>query len=861
MNHPAIFGLFLIAFAQSLHAANNCESYPQQIEARLYCIKRTVGSEPLLGYPHTIPSVENLTMEWYKPSESSLDPVPAEEWFPLLGDLFEVEARIRIELIGNLRVDYFSAGLPATWPIGESGLFYATAATAPLAVLDIDFQVNLPHGIGWVDFEASPADPQNPGSETSTTNVLSDRYVGITDFLPRGVYPDGSPVGEFEPSQYWDRQVMIPTGPFTYDGPPGGGQISTAEGTLYVSSWSGLNSSTTTFVFPTPSDSTGTVFAARLTSSTRPYQLASSISPEGEQTLSEAGDITSGELLYWPTVEIIHRYTPKAPAAYARDLAIQNGIPAGDPSDPMWRKNYADRIWDYAIRLRSTTSETSGLNLALRDAEYFWRGVAGGFSYHLPTFTFLDEVFVDPVNTAANSVVGISTPVYNAMKELLLLIGVKSTVPVTEAQILERILDGKAGYTLAGTPGEGIFTAYAPTMRGYNMGLLFLPPEAIQSQLANLVAAGGCFPDLSPGEIFLNMDPVTPSGGPSPMSEPGPASDPQLLPLEAYIDTLQEARISHRYFIREEGMTAPLSFTFNYESGGVTLPGDGDGGGGTMAFAAAATSSPKSPRPMSGEGVIPRGYLGYSCLQDKMVSVMVNGPAHLSTGALRVEYEGRVRFLQPGVPFDLTVFDPEGVHYFTIGGLDGTSLEGGLFNMEIETSGRQAAIIAQTAFYIARERIESGWFADADGDGIDDVWEQDRYGILSLASASSDEDGDGRPLIAEYWLGGDPARFDGGPRVQPYVERGGSSPGEWCFTFERRFFGSDRYIIETSPDLVEWSQAFVDNSEWDADQSGVAPGFFRAIVRIPLAGDQPPRFARVRVWGSDTPYTPGGGGG
>ncbi len=833
--------------AAPLPAANDCARYPEQIDGRLFFIKRTVTNEPLVGYAHAIPSAENLMMEWFRPSESSLDPVPAEEWFPLLGDLFEVEARITLELVGTMRLDFFSAGLPATWPIGDTGLFYATAATAPLAVLDLDFQVNLPHGIGWVDFEARPDDPQTPGSETSSLNVLSDRYVGVSGFLPRAVRPDGTPVGDFEPSQYWDRQVMIPPGPFTYQGPVEGGEQAVEGATAFVSAWSSLRQSTTTFTFPTPSVATGTVFAARLTSSSRPYRLASAISETGEQTLADAGDISGGELLYWPVVELTQRYTPKTPAAYARDLAVQNGLPAGDQSDPMWRKNYADRIWDYTIRLRSTTSETSGFNLALRDAEYFWRGVAGGYSYHLPGFTFLDEVFVDPVNTTANSVVGISTPVYNAMKELLLLLGVKSTVPVADAAILERMMDGKAGYTLAGTPGEGLATAYAPTMRGYNMGLLFLTPSEIQGQLARLVAAGGCFPDLSLGEILFNMDP-----SPAAPRRTRDLASPRLLPLEAYVDTVTEARISQRYFLREAGLSGPMEFDFIYEPGGLSLPGTG--GGGTFAVAA------RTARQAAFTGsVITRGWLGYSSLQDKMVSVTVEGPWNLSAGFPRVEVGGQVRFLQPGVPLDLTQFEPGGVHNFVLAGLDGPALEGQSLRIRIDTAGDQAAIVAQTAYYAAREYAAQGGFGDADGDGLDDTWEADRYGDHARASASSDEDGDGRPLIAEYWLGGDPTRVDGNPAVQAFRQREGSSEDAWCFSFERREFGSDRYIIETSHDLIDWSVNYVDNSAWDSDQSGVAPGFYRALVRIPLTGENPPRFARVRVWGNDP--APGGGGG
>jgi hypothetical protein len=839
-----------------VEAANDCSLYPNQIDARMYFYKRNPFGDEVSSYVHQIPSVETLQLEWNKPTENSLDPLPSEEWFPLLGELTDVQVTILVDLIGSLRLDYSANPMPATWPIGDTGLYYGINYPYPVASLDLDLELNLPHGIGWVDFEALASDPATPPSnETASTNVLSDRIVSLGGFLPRGVRSDGTPVEDFEPEQYWDRFVTFPPGPHSYLGPVSGGSSPGASATANLLVWSTLDQSQKTFSFPNPTLATGTIFNARLTSSSRAFRVASHISETGEPTRADAGLITAGELRYWISMDLIHRYIPKKSAAYARDVAadvVSRGMPAGDRNDPFWRKNYADLMWDYAIRLRSTSSETSAQNLALRDAEYFWRGVSGGYSCNLPVFQFLGETFVDPVNTAANSTVGVSTPVYNAMKEMLLFLGVKSTVPLEESAILERVFDGKTGYTLAGTPGEGLTTALAPTMAGYAMGMAFFTPEAINQRINDFIAGGGCFPDFSYADVLIELI-SPPAPAPSAKSRTRSASVPALLPLEAYIDTEPEARLSQRYFMREGGFTGPLEFSLDYDSGDLSLPSGGGGDAQTAAFRGVLT---KSDSAFS----VTRGTVAYTCIQDKFLSVTVTGPLHLSAGAARVQVGTQTRFLQPGIPLDLTQFDPDGVNAFVIAGLDGAALNDSRFDIVIDTAGTEPAIIGQTVYYAARERNQND-FRDSDGDRLNDHWENDYYGGIDRVNGAADDEGDGRTALEEYWLGGSPAEADARPPVQTYRARAGSNATDWVLTFARRQIGSDSYIIETSTDLATWTPTSLTSDEWDEDQSGLAPDFYRALVRIPLTSATPTVFARIRIWPGYGESGGGGGGG
>jgi len=412
------------------------------------------------------------------------------------------------------------------------------------------------------------------------------------------------------------------------------------------------------------------------------------------------------------------------------------------------------------------------------------------------------------------------------------------------------VFDGKSGYTLAGTPGEGLATALAPTLAGYAMGLAFRSPEEIDERLDGFIAVGGCFPDFTYTDVLLEQ-----FASPAPVlkSRALGTSIPALLPLEAYIDTEPEARLGQRYFMREGGFTGPLEFSLDYDSGDLNLPSRGGGGTQTAALRGVVT---KTDSAFS----VTRGSVAYTCIQDKFLSVTVSGPLHISVGAARVQVGAQTCFLRPGESIDLTQFDPDGVNAFVIAGLDGATLNDSLFDIVIETAGAEPAIIGQTVYYAARERNQNA-FRDSDGDRLNDYWENDYYGEIDRVNGASDDEGDGRTALEEYWLGGTPAEEDARPPVQTYRARAGSVETEWVFTFARRQIGSDSYIIETSPDLDTWTPAPVTSDEWDEDQSGLAPDFYRALVRIPLTPGAPAGFARIRIWPGAGETGGGGGGG
>ncbi len=163
--------LVVLAGSVSAEAANDCSLYPNQIDGRMYFYKRNPFENPVIGYVHQIPNVEPLQLEWNKPTENSLDPLPGEEWFPMLGELTDVQVTINVELSGDLRLDFSANPMPATWPIGDTGLYYAVNFPYPVAWLDLDLELNLPHGIGWVDFEAPASDPATPPAEGTAAAI------------------------------------------------------------------------------------------------------------------------------------------------------------------------------------------------------------------------------------------------------------------------------------------------------------------------------------------------------------------------------------------------------------------------------------------------------------------------------------------------------------------------------------------------------------------------------------------------------------------------------------------------------------------------------------------------------------------
>ena len=122
------------------------------------------------------------------------------------------------------------------------------------------------------------------------------------------------------------------------------------------------------------------------------------------------------------------------------------------------------------------------------------------------------------------------------------------------------------------------------------------------------------------------------------------------------------------------------------------------------------------------------------------------------------------------------------------------------------------------------------------GDGFSS-WIIQTPGTGALTDALDDPDHDGIPNLMEYALGGNPVSGQSG--VLPDVSSSDFGGAKYLtITFDRA--RSDvNYIVEVSPDLVQWTEiAF----------APVTPGSSQTVIdNVALDASHPKRFMRLRV--------------
>jgi hypothetical protein len=99
--------------------------------------------------------------------------------------------------------------------------------------------------------------------------------------------------------------------------------------------------------------------------------------------------------------------------------------------------------------------------------------------------------------------------------------------------------------------------------------------------------------------------------------------------------------------------------------------------------------------------------------------------------------------------------------------------------------------------------LQAAQTVDSNRDGLPDDWQLQYFGSLS-SGPQADPDGDGLDNFAEYAFGTNPAD----PRSLPTIRARLSGTGpqrSFTFTFRRRAGSALDYVIETSPDLKQWS--------------------------------------------------------
>jgi hypothetical protein len=136
-------------------------------------------------------------------------------------------------------------------------------------------------------------------------------------------------------------------------------------------------------------------------------------------------------------------------------------------------------------------------------------------------------------------------------------------------------------------------------------------------------------------------------------------------------------------------------------------------------------------------------------------------------------------------------------------------------------------------------RTTSILLADADGDGMDDAWERERFGNLAAATATSDADGDGQRDLAEYLGGTDPLSAASLLRITAHSIDATRTMETLVFTSS----ATREYRVHSSPDLLDWQPSFsgwftglpASTETYEFLQSPQRKYFFRIEARRPLA--------------------------
>ena len=127
---------------------------------------------------------------------------------------------------------------------------------------------------------------------------------------------------------------------------------------------------------------------------------------------------------------------------------------------------------------------------------------------------------------------------------------------------------------------------------------------------------------------------------------------------------------------------------------------------------------------------------------------------------------------------------------------------------------------------------------DTDGDGIDDAWEMQWFGNLTIAGLGTDKDGDGQSDAAEYVADTNPFDAADNLKIVSHTYANGQTTVSLTFTSQP----SRRYRLQHSADLVNWPDSGLGEFNPDAgttttksfSYTGTARHFFRAVAVLPL---------------------------
>ncbi|MCP5522337.1 MAG: hypothetical protein H7A46_12395 [Verrucomicrobiales bacterium] len=750
------------------------------------------------------------TSDWY-PDATATDP---SEWYPMLGVLESVRAELEVRLVT----------LTAPFTIDQAAQRYECLGGPPttgVAALDFNFEIresDMPHGLGaWVWNE--------PQGGWANSGSLARRWLGA---LP--ATGSGSPVVEGGSLIYAGRadanHGLSPDLPDPEQRPLPVAQLTGWYEPEVKVQESNQPSGNAAEAIPYRFSAIGVSQYDFLRNPDRPCD------PDNFVAANQypIGRVTGGEVEVFAVMTLQQNYRPKTPARYVLDrmddLVASGLVP--DTSTTEQRKRFADQGWDATIRLRSTTAETSSRNLALRDCEYFFRGLAGGYANHF--------VFLEDFNDLANNTVLISTPIYNAVKALNLALGFKRGVPLEDAEIVARLFNGQVGYPLPGTPSDGLLTGYGAATLGYALGMKDAEMTEVRSTVAAQDDLDGILdvpPDFTlqrslrrPGPSAVPADGVLmkllEARDPLP---PPPATSPEqpLAAMESYHAQDASHRIDQDYFGYAATAGARVWLALDLDSGGIAVE---DEEGGPQALAGPTGRRVVAPTAMGNGPVVGARFAVVAAPGNRLLSVTVEGPFEGFGGTPSLYAAGQRRVIEPGAVMDLTQFASSGTDGFVIEGVWGDGWVGQVLRLGIVAVPTESLLIGVTSWYHAMN-WPSSW-ADLDQDLLPDWWELLYSGSTVGLMPDEDDDGDGLTGLGELAFGGIPGRADAAGLRLYRVAKAGELVLEYPMGDRLRL----AYRVETATTIAgPWNDVTGEPLEAD-DQSGLPVGYRRMQLRL-----------------------------
>ncbi len=118
---------------------------------------------------------------------------------------------------------------------------------------------------------------------------------------------------------------------------------------------------------------------------------------------------------------------------------------------------------------------------------------------------------------------------------------------------------------------------------------------------------------------------------------------------------------------------------------------------------------------------------------------------------------------------------------------------------------------------VATTSIQPG--IDSDGDGMSDAWELEKFGNLTIATATSDRDGDGVPDVAEYGAGTDPVNQDSSVQILSWNK--GTNNSQMTFTW---------HCEPNRQYQVYWASNMVAPVEWMDAGAGIVSSVTSGVI-------------------------------